>query len=54
MYGGLAHGISVGDVLLVHNIEVGCTFMGKATVQASYATWVTIAPDPLIRNDRTF
>ena len=54
VYGGLAHGISVFDVLLVCNIDAGRTFTGKATVQASYATCATIAPDPLIRDDRTF
>ena len=54
MYGGLAHGISVGDVLLVYDIDASRTFMGKATVQASYATCATVVPDPPIRDDRTF
>jgi hypothetical protein len=54
VYGGLAHGISVGDVLLVYDIDAGRTFMGKATVKDSYATCATIVPDPPIRGDRTF
>ena len=44
----------LGDILLVYNIDAGRTFMGKATVQASYTTCATIAPDPLIRDDCTF